>query len=65
MKNGELSHKYKSALIRSAEKLGMDDYPNFNTAYSFFIKNKDKIITLRDSEIFSEIQSEYERLYKS
>ena len=65
VKNGELSHKYKSALIRSAEKLGMDDYPNFNTAYSFFIKNKDKIITLRDSEIFSEIQSEYERLYKS
>lgn len=65
VKNGELSQKYKSALIRSAEKLGMDDYPNFNTAYSFFVKNKDKIITLRDSEIFSEIQSEYERLSKN
>lgn len=65
VKTGGLSQKYKSALIRSAEKLGMDDYPNFNTAYSFFIKNKDKLLTLKDSQIFREIQSEYEMLSKS
>ena len=43
----------------------MDDYPNFNTAYNFIIKNKEKIITLKDSQIFLEIQNEYERLSKN
>lgn len=60
--NNELSLSYKNALIFAAERLGMDDYPNYNSAYNFFMKNKDKIIILKDNQIFSEIKNEYERL---
>lgn len=62
VENKKLSDSYISLLINIAEKLGMDDYPNYINMYTWFKNNQEKILTFKDDYEFRIIKRDLEAL---
>ena len=62
VENKKLSDSYISLLINIAEKLGMDDYPNYVNMYKWFKNNQEKILNFKDNYEFRSIKRDLETL---
>ena len=62
VENKKLSDSYISLLINIAEKLGMDDYPNYVNMYKWFKNNQEKILNFKDDYEFRSIKRDLEAL---